>query len=199
MQLGGEAGRRPERAELRQVRPAGRSPPRARGRRPGRDPRSRRSESTSSVPAGISSSVRPAAVRNWRTSRTRSSSSSATIATAPRMADDLALVARAVGPLDRVDPERQRPALVDHPGLDRRLAELRVRDGVVEWVDGGARRRTSRVARRPSPPARWPSATPRLGVEEVDPVERHDQVDDVAGPDVVLRADDRDQLLRPRR
>ena len=52
------------------------------------------------------------------------------------MTDDLALVVRAVGPFDGVEPERQRPALMDDPRLDRRLVQLRVGGAVVERIDG---------------------------------------------------------------
>ena len=76
--------------------------------RRGPGPRSRRVVgSTSSVPAGISSRIRPGRQPVLADERTRSVVVDREDRDGARVADDVALGARAVGPLDRVDPERQ--------------------------------------------------------------------------------------------
>ena len=154
------------------------------------------SAATSSVPAGISSRTRPAARRNWRTSRTRSSASMATIATAPGWPAMSRVGARAVGALDRVDPERQVATVVEDPRVDDALDEIGPggSSGAVEVRSGrsSARPPASGGVRPPvgrPPPTRDAGARRRRGPAPRQPVspsnrwsfvERQDEVDDVA-------------------
>ena len=143
------------------------------------------------MPAGTSSSTSPTATRYWRTSSTRSSSSMARIATAPGMADDVARPARAVGPLDGVDPERQVAARDGGPATRRRARRDRPRrdpPGPMCASSGGRSFRRGHCDIRRERQA-------GLAVEQVQLVERQDEVDDVARSNAVLRLDDRDDVL----
>ena len=105
-----------------------------------------------------------------------------------RVADDLARPARAVGPLDRVDPERQVAAAMEDPRVD---------DALVEVGPGGSSAPSSAgavVAQATTAHVRGEGQA-ALAVEQVELLEREDEVDDVAGSDAVRRVDDGDDVL----
>ena len=117
-----------------------------------------------------------------------------------RMADDVALGARAVGPLDRVDAERQVVAVVEDPRLDEGLGQVSVGDsgsapGPVAQPAGPSGPGHGRAGRLRRPRCALGASVSRLRVEQVDLLERHAELEDVAAADPVLGVDDRDDVL----
>ena len=118
------------------------------------------------------------------------------------MAGDVARGTRPVGPLDRVDPERQVTTAVEDPRVDDALDEIGPGFLRGRWLRASFGSRSGRAAAAARPPGRrvGGGAVGRqrlagLAVEEVQLGERQRQLDDVAGPDAMLRSDDRHDVL----
>ena len=113
----------------------------------------------------------------------------------PGMPGDVTSRARAVGALDRVDPEGQVA-----PRDGRRASRRRARRDRPRRDPPGPMVRRSAVAGQAATAAMSGARVrPALAVEQVELVEWQDQVDDVAGPDAVLGPDDGDDVLVRRR